>query len=566
MSSSRSKLSYDIDRDNPQPQPHFAALKIKYDLWAKEANCVTRYPTCAFHHRLLLNNLNVELLEQDLASTMFLDYTIYREIACLFDALIYDYTDHPRHDRLYALLTRPRALIGGVFLTGLKGSTNLLAIKTGSFGGVITLIREYIIGKFVVNHLREELPNFMYTYGFHQGSAYIISEGEVIGRSEGEVIGWNTTDSPDKSYLYLERVTGVSFEVFLEKHGGDSEALIEVMLQIFNALDVAFKRYSFRHNDLHVDNVIVRELTEPIDISFTIFGRQEYIRSRWIPQMIDFGLSSIVYKGEKIGPDRPQVKFAQDINHLFYRPDMLKRIKKGDTRFTKLEEFSRFIDKSEKEREDSFYDITVAFLEIMGGRELIRQRPLSQPRPLIGDTYRFYQRYFRDQPYSMIEYVDLVRMTKKYHLSEFGQWLQRRAPTSSSIVQDTKRIVAEVDALFRDNPNLLSHDKEITTTFQKEVEVAYLLSEYVSTLISYTRSTAPLAYELGLISARDKHYICQTANRMATKYTEFIAAIYRTFPMKIKYSRTIGVFSWRYAISVMMSWDSLHMTPLVEDM
>jgi hypothetical protein len=78
-----------------------------------------------------------------------------------------------------------------------------------------------------------------------------------------------------------------------------SETFDHVYLQLFLSLYVAYKKYKFHHNDLHLNNVLVRRLSSPVTITYSneaLGGaRNKYVSfsTYLIPQIIDFGRSTL---------------------------------------------------------------------------------------------------------------------------------------------------------------------------------------------------------------------------------------------------------------------------------
>jgi hypothetical protein len=79
----------------------------------------------------------------------------------------------------------------------------------------------------------------------------------------------------------------------------------KIILQIFLSLFIAFKEYNFIHGDLHNRNILVREFEEEKELNyeFTDYNNEYHkykIKSKYVPQIIDYGMAYINYKNIKI--------------------------------------------------------------------------------------------------------------------------------------------------------------------------------------------------------------------------------------------------------------------------
>lgn len=523
-----------------------------------EVSCTTTSPASAFQHRLLVNNLDVERLEEDLGSILMFDHTLHQELGCLVDGLVHRYTDESLHDRVRTSVSTPKLISTGkntVFTSGLRGSENLFVIKTDVVSHLECLY-EYVIGKLVINPLRAEIPNFMYTYGYHECGNYHTEEGKMIR--------WCNTDVPDKGYLYLEKIPGITWDKFKEQHGEDTLEFAEVMLQIINALYIADARCGFRHNDLHEENIIVRELAEPINIPFTVLGEAQFICSRWIPQIIDFGVSSAMYNGQRLESPSYYGKmndtgkeFPYDIAGLIppkfaftgynfgtvgsKKKGTKKSPTKGNTRedgATRTEKFVNRLIAQENEGPDkkTFYHIAAIFVDIYGREAIHDECPLypSMPFTFINTTHRFYQRYFLTRLYHLSEYYDLINLINKYHLSNLHTWIRSTSvPTSTDVVTVTQALHTEVEKLLSANPTFIIRDGKygVEIGLLTRIQIINRLADYVYVLRSYCRMVLPVARAHKLISRKDEKYVREVTETLSSMYQKLLNEAYRLYPV-----------------------------------
>lgn len=495
----------------------------------EEATCVTQAPADAFQHRLLLNNLDTDLLEQDLHSALMFDHSLHRELGCLMDALVHRYTDESVHDRVRTTITRPVPIgedKNNVFTSGFRGNAALFVIKTDTLSHLECLY-EYVVGKILINPLRALIPNFMYTYGYHECSNYAVEWGKTLR--------WCNTDEADMGYLYLEKINGIRMDDFLLEHKEDSPEFVEVMLQLINALYVADKHCSFRHNDLKPANIIIRELGEPINIPFTVLGRSQYVRSRWIPQILDFGISTSVYDGKELVSPLYSNANGDRGKDFPYDLDYLLRTSSGwfrDEEESHLRElfYDRLFEDGKKKSNRTFAHIAKVFITIFGDDALHDEadEALTLPFTVIDNTHRFYQRYFLTRPYHLSEYYDLINLINKYNLRETPA-----LPTSTNIVQVARAISDEVLTLLNSRPEgdfLYLKRGKLHVSLDDLLVIINTVADYAYVLLSFERMVLPLARKHKLISIDDDKYVREVIATVSHLYRGLLEEAHELYP------------------------------------
>lgn len=174
-------------------------------------------------------------------------------------------------------------------------------------------IHEAAVSILGVNSLRDQLPNFVHTYGVIACSAGLINElspgtklWSLCKEGNKELVaelfsssGARGGNSSKKTGVYLVQENlelGAknlsTFSSFLRKTSNILD-VVEIILQVFAVLAFAHHRIQFVHNDLHTDNVLIRdgpaEQTIPISENAALISR---IRKTAI--LLDYGLSSCV--------------------------------------------------------------------------------------------------------------------------------------------------------------------------------------------------------------------------------------------------------------------------------
>lgn len=368
----------------------------------EKASCISQTPDDAFQQRL---NINTFQLYEDLQSLLVFDYTLHQQIGCLLDTLFHPYNDSPFRDRVRSVIAEPERLdfTFNIFLSGFVRKEHLFVIKTNSMNALECLY-EYIIGKLIVNPLREITPNFMYTYAYHECGTYAVVRDRIQG--------WCTTDAPQEGYLYLEKITGETLLEFCLIHEEGSVPFVEVMLQVINALYLAYQQCSFRHNDLHGRNIIIRELSTPICIPIVVLGQEQYLHSRYVAQIIDFGTATAMYNGEMLKSPTYYNMFAE--RNSFFPYDIYMRDIWGDIwemheRYPRMHLWIDDLRYETSEEDQTFAYIASSFIETMGCNPL-HDIPIQPTLPLriIGNTERFYRRYYMERQYSLKDYYDIM--------------------------------------------------------------------------------------------------------------------------------------------------------------
>lgn len=219
----------------------------------------------------------------------------HQEPKSLFEPRIYE---RIRHWLPYIKLMGPLSIEGYALQTSFNSyNTQLFVMKVPQNPLKDNLIHEAAIGLYITNKMRHEVPNFMYVYGYTKCSPVILDGKDVLT--------WCTAKEPSVSYLINENISNsVSFGHFIQDPSLDFKDFKSVFLQIPNALNRAFKRYKYVHNDLHHDNILVRRFDKTIAVPYygtgdTILG---YILTRFVPFIIDYGMSSGQIGAEHIGP------------------------------------------------------------------------------------------------------------------------------------------------------------------------------------------------------------------------------------------------------------------------
>lgn len=286
-----------------------ASAKEKYLAQKELEMLMVRYAHC---NPIFIDNLRVKMFQLDtpriaqfLDTTDRFDSNFQRQLGCTADAIVYDTSGGDSLDREVIRTTTRRvhqwlssikqvgneSVAGYALRTGIKPTDDLFVIKAPRSPSIDDLIHEAAVGFYVTNPLREYLPNFVYTY-----SVFFCSPPALQDR---KALTWCSGSSNNVTYLVLENVRdSVSLGEFLLTCTG--EEFIEIYIQVLNALNAAYKFRDFTHYDLHVYNVLIRQLNNIVSIPY--YGTMplshpppRFITSKIIATIIDFGFSHFKY-------------------------------------------------------------------------------------------------------------------------------------------------------------------------------------------------------------------------------------------------------------------------------
>ena len=149
-------------------------------------------------------------------------------------------------------------------------------------------LHESFIGLYGTNKLRKYIPNFSYVYGFIKSTVPMIYKNKIIT--------W--CDCPSRSYNYIvyENINpSVKLNEYIKTCNG--KQFLNIYLQVVLSLMLADKLIGFTHYDLNHNNILIRQLEEPITIEYEKYK----IKTNVIATIIDYGMSLIKYNNEYYG-------------------------------------------------------------------------------------------------------------------------------------------------------------------------------------------------------------------------------------------------------------------------
>lgn len=153
------------------------------------------------------------------------------------------------------------------------------------------MIREYFIGTTEINKLRYIIPTFVYTIG-----AFICPISEKLCHSS------NKYESPQIPFIIFEKIPGDNIEKMLVDNKLSFEEYLGIFIQVLLSLEVSQREIGFCHFDFHCSNLMCRKIDKNCQYSVPIDNYLYNVNAqKFLPVIIDFGLSTVKYKNTVIG-------------------------------------------------------------------------------------------------------------------------------------------------------------------------------------------------------------------------------------------------------------------------
>lgn len=156
-----------------------------------------------------------------------------------------------------------------------------------------SLVHEAFVGMSAINTLRKEIPHFIHTYGVIECGG---KQGALLTKRN-----WCQRGTPEAVYVAIEPVSAAESLVKVISEDIDLHHFAKIIIQIESALGLASDRFGFTHYDLHDSNVLVQEFGNDIYVPIYYDGVMKYMKTRFLPRIIDYGLSYVQFGKEKFG-------------------------------------------------------------------------------------------------------------------------------------------------------------------------------------------------------------------------------------------------------------------------
>lgn len=270
--------------------------KIITEIQNYEKNLISKYDNYYEHNPLdiiqSLPSLDLELLKLKIKNNFYSSELMKLvSLICHSLNLYISESNISNNDRIREYLINLRRIgtesAYGVAITAdLSEVSNFCILKAAKNDSTKTdLIHELAIAYECTNKLREYVPNFAMIYGMYSCSSPYVSDNE-----NREVLSWCISNEMPVDYVIYEKINGISIDDYCRICSEDE--FLNQYLQIMFALRLAQQKYAYSHNDLHSENVMLRESDKTVYIRYESGMGVVYLKSKkYIATMIDYGMS-----------------------------------------------------------------------------------------------------------------------------------------------------------------------------------------------------------------------------------------------------------------------------------
>lgn len=251
-----------------------------------------------------LANLDSEEM-RILVRKQFFNPNVMKHVTCLTESFVYTPSHGPEsissNERLKYWIRDLKQIgsesISGYAMSGsLDNNDNFFVVKAPRDPNNNDLLHEYFVGTYGTNLMRSKIPNFAYIFGSFACSPPIIDQ------KTKKVESWCNNEKVKVSYVLYENIfPSIDLDgVIREKSAYE---WLNQYMQILYSLNQAVNDIGFTHYDLHMENVLSRDIgrTQPFSIQYNTENGIEFLETDRIATIIDYGRSHIIYKGKHYG-------------------------------------------------------------------------------------------------------------------------------------------------------------------------------------------------------------------------------------------------------------------------
>lgn len=189
---------------------------------------------------------------------------------------------------------------GYTLLANFENAKDMFVIKVSRSPSNDNLLHELVVGLYGTNKLRQYIPNFAYVYGGFKCSPPLIDP------ETKKVVTWCLHDTNPVNYVLYENISpSITMKKYIETCTGKN--FVNIYLQILYALRLALKLSDYTHYDLNYEKVLLRDpnpsnandgtilptFNTLFQIRYETEHGVEYIRTPFIPTIVDYGFSHI---------------------------------------------------------------------------------------------------------------------------------------------------------------------------------------------------------------------------------------------------------------------------------
>lgn len=237
---------------------------------------------------------------------------VYRALKIIFAAIdissnVGNFNPYNYYIKLFNILGSGAQ--GQVASAGFNGKTEkpILAIKSQEKPNDIeinSLKREFLVG-WILNSYHRQTPIFSHMISMNGCSGLVMS-------GKKKILSFCENKSSQASVI--STLAGIPIDMY----SFSDYDFIRVFLLLLDGLNKA-KKSRYVHYDLHPGNILIKELKKEMAFPINLRGRKEYLVSKYVPVIIDYGLSRIDYL-DKVSYPREVVLDGDYLNE-----DMIRR-------------------------------------------------------------------------------------------------------------------------------------------------------------------------------------------------------------------------------------------------
>ena len=183
------------------------------------------------------------------------------------------------------------------------------------------IIHEAAIGV-ALNSIATKTPNFMYFYGLLpcdiEINPYNIKESNIC------------TGTEYPGYPVYEYIKGKTLADMIKAKELKRNEIINILCQVLLSLSIASKEILFTHYDLHLNNIMIVSLPQPMSVMYEMDGMVFKWNTKYLAKIIDYGRAYALYDGVHIVKNMTgfeQYGFRAGPNHQFDIVNLIKRLK-----------------------------------------------------------------------------------------------------------------------------------------------------------------------------------------------------------------------------------------------
>lgn len=238
---------------------------------------------------------------KQLMESEFYGYEVMKVVQCALKYLLKDISDLKTNisvKRYFKQLVKigTESSFGNVYSSKFEDENTMFVLKTKQSidRSSFYIIHEIFIG-LIMNTLREDVLNFIYTFGDFQCSPPLNPSTHIFTYCKNSDV--------NVEYAIIQNIQNSSTLYEFISDGCTPEDFLNIYLQILYALSLANIRYDYTHYDLHTDNILIKIYDKKFYLPYTTEKGKEYLLTDSIAYIIDFGLSHIKYNNKDYSID-----------------------------------------------------------------------------------------------------------------------------------------------------------------------------------------------------------------------------------------------------------------------